>query len=296
MDCVLEIRNLLNEYEGLKNELSKRQKAVSLVITFPSFEYFNRSEIDRIEPSLYKELLQLKQKYNSIMKDNSERIDFLSTRLRELESIIVSGISKIINNSTFDRAWLGNALSDVASTYLGEKYECITVESSAVPKCDVVILTNDTNKQYVLDELLNLREDQIVILGREKQLTFYTIKKSKNLVLPALARTDEIVCSVLKWDFLDEFVNMLISFRIEHEKEEITNEELEELKEEFYNAHIEKIKSNYSRQDKDAQYKIEGKKAEISKLEAGILFRKKSLVKLNKQTKQKKIGTIDSVQ
>lgn len=295
MDCVLEIRNLLNEYEGLKNELLKRQKAVSLVITFPSFEYFNRSEIDRIEPSLYKELLQLKQKYNNIMKDNSERLDFLSTRLRELESIIVSGISKIINNSTFDRAWLGNALSDVASTYLGEKYECITVGSLAVPKYDVVILTNDTNKQYVLDDLLNLREDQIVILGREKQLTFYTIKKSKNLVLPALARTDEIVCSVLKWDFLDEFVNMLISFRIEQEKEEITDEELKELKEAFYNTHIEKIRSNYSSQDKDAQYKIEGKKAEISKLEAGISFRKKSLVKLNKQTKQKKIDTIDSV-
>lgn len=285
MDCVLEIRNLLNEYEGLKNELSKRKKASSLVITFPSFEYFNRHEIDQIESGLYKELLELKRKYNSIMEVNSERIDFLSTRLRELESIIVNGISKIINYSTFDRAWLGNALSDVASTYLGEKYECIIVGSPTFPKVDAAILTNDAKKQYVLDDLLNSYEDQIVILGREQQLTFYTTKKSKNLVLPALARTDEIVCSVLKWDFLDEFVNMLISFRIEQEKEEITDEELKELEEEFYYTHIEKIRANYSRQDKDAQYRIEGQKVEISKLEAGISFRKKCLVKLNKLAK-----------
>jgi len=221
-----------------KLQALRKDKAIAIA-GIEAVEANKQEEIKKITKSIEKKYSGKIEKYNEEFKNS------------------VSNIHKycrlIEKYSTFNRRDISYILADLVSVFEGKKY--IVSQMSYHPEKgspaqvqDVLVIIEKSNYEKIKDK--NYLEERYL---------YHLIKNYKIIVLDAkfsLCMPETIKffkfetgtinqnISLRGYDYLKEYINMVINYRLENNIEEITEEELENLKNQFILSNKDNIENN----------------------------------------------------
>lgn len=222
---------------------------------------------------------------SNIEKQFSEKRKAAETREERITSELKSYLKDLVRYSTFKIDSLEDfnmldILTDIISVYRGEKYRCSFIKDTEKDICNLLIYPEYMKISYKTDikEMLekgvvfSFRDDYIVM---DNVLNFYKLFQN-GVDFSSSFSINELQDIVLtfsencnKHDFILEFITLVVKYRMENKRDEITYAELKRLEQIFILENREKIKeinAERARNERnDLEYKITSRNLFLTK-------------------------------
>lgn len=201
---------------------------------------------------------ELDLKYQDKIKFNQEKIDEISKE--ELK------YCKIVEYySLFNAENISDILINLINVFSGKEFICTTIPVYKDSKLQIskpvkILINKEYVKHYFLVknivDLIN--QGKAIILDENQNISgilFYRYNQEKNTINPNI--------NLEKFPYLKEFIDSVISYRIERNVIKISSDMLETLKLKFISSKTSKLKTNY---DLDKKIESLNKKGEIPQI------------------------------
>lgn len=195
-------------------------------------------ERNRINDQEQDELAKLDEKKNQIIEEYSKLKREKYEEMDICDDKIDSYCQIISDYSIFNVRDIGNVIASLIRTFEGINY-IYTVEGFI-------------NKIVVIDNYLNTNEKELVLSSTEtEKIKFYKVNKNRHVL--------ESCINYKGFNYVQKFIDELISYKMEKKSKDISKEELEKLKINFIASRIEQIKENYRIVEKEREEQMKEK-------------------------------------
>lgn len=206
-----------------------------------------------IEAVEEKKVEEIKKITKSIEEKYSGKIEKYNEEFKNSVSNIHEYCKLIEKYSTFNSIYIAYILAELISVFEGKKY--IISEMSYHPEKgspaqvqDILVIIEEKNLEKI-NAINHISERYFYHLIKTKKIILVDSKYS--LYMPETIKfykfetgTINQNISLRGYTYLKDYIDMVINYRIENNKSEITDEELEKLKNQFILYNKEKIESN----------------------------------------------------
>lgn len=269
----------MNFNDELQNLREVKKQCLSEV---KSIEYEENNELEQIEEAKKQAIL----KYAELRESKYQELD-------EHNSRIDSYCGFIESYSYFDVKNIGNVIASLIGTFEGSNYiyqetDYYTTEvevlafdkqETKVTKHPRIIIAEDSRLNWYSDdkgESLNsiVRNGLAIVLADDTddmKIPFYRANNSTH-ILEQCIRFD-------RFSYVKDFIDALISYKIEHSLKDIPSEEIERLKIDFISSRVEQIEESYrlvsQREEEQMKQKLDVDKENRQLLLKRLLDKKK---------------------
>lgn len=208
---------------------------------------------------LDKEIELIKDKYAQMNKNLQDKIDDANNKIDDMAE-------RIARFSWFDKDFL-EILADLMTTFEGRKYvfQKVKYESNTEIKFADVLVLESVAKEYRRDEKIEtlgslVDAGKMIIIDCSSftrslnEFCFYEFD-SKNHTLFLKVKLD-------KFEYLNEFVDNVIEWKISNYDKTISNDVYEELEVQFLRAKEETIRLNYNMRENEDRSVLESRRQE----------------------------------